>query len=198
MRIGYLGVVVPAQNFWQGFYINDDMASEAETMLANLRANPPGASDVIQPYGDPTLDHMRDILAKVGLTSNKFRLSDAEESLLGGLCATVVSAALVFGKRMGLQAITETVTMPHPESVIATCGYAIHSLINRDYFWIEGKETVGGTLTTVNPLYVSSVAEARDAINSLSLVTKIKRRLMAQQRAQDQITDESHYRGKPH
>lgn len=196
MQIGYLGVVVPAQNFWQGFYINDDMASEAEAMLANLRANPPGASEVIQPYGDP--DPVRDMLAKVGLTSNKFRLSDADESLLGGFCATVTSAALVFGKRMGLQDISETVAMPHPDSVVATCGYAIRSLINRDYFWIEGKPTVGGMLTTINPLYVSSVTEARDAINSLSLVTKIKRRLMAQQRAQDQITDESHYRGKPH
>lgn len=168
-KIGYVGIVVPERNFWQAYYIIDDFAERAEATLARYRAEPAmvNASTVIERMGMNDAEKaMLDIIAP-GYVSTKLRhIPDADQPLLGGLCATMVSAAL--GE------------VEHAETIIGVLGYALHTLIQRKYYWIEAKLEPAGTRTTISPIYVSTIDEAREAINSLPVVTKIKRRLVAE------------------
>ena len=175
MQVGYLGVVVPKQDFWQGFHIDDRFASQAQSALTRMRADRQATTgtQVIEPFGaDPSLV---EAFAKLGMPIG---LTPADQSLLGGFCASITTAALVIGQRMGL-ALTTDMDMPQPEAIVGTLGFAIHTMIRRNFFYIEGEEKVGGMRTMITPLAVSTATEARDTINSLPVVTQIKRRLMA-------------------
>ena len=175
MQVGYLGVVVPKQDFWQGFHIDDRFASQAQSALTRMRADRQATTgtQVIEPFGaDPSLV---EAFAKLGMPIG---LTPADQSLLGGFCASITTAALVIGQRMGL-ALTTDMDMPQPEAIVGTLGFAIHTMIHRNFFYIEGEEKVGGMRTMITPLAVSTATEARDTINSLPVVTQIKRRLMA-------------------
>jgi len=176
MQVGYFGVVVPKQDFWQGFHIDDRFASQAQSALTRMRADKQATTgtQVIEPFGaDP---HLVEAFAKLGVPIG---LTPADQSLLGGFCASITTAALVLGQRMGLQRITTGMDMPQPEAIIGTLGFAIHTMIHRNFFYIEGEEKGGGMRTVITPLAVSTANEARDTINALPVVTQIKRRLMA-------------------
>ena len=146
--VGYLGVVVPDRDFWQGYFINDAFAERAHEMLAEMRRN-------------PELRNGSKIIAKLSIP-------DADQPILGNLCGVIASAAL-----------GET---DYPDTVIGVCSYAIYELINRRFFWLDGRPEEGGIRTTIMPIYVSTLDEARDYINALPLVGKIKRRLLQRAR----------------
>ena len=146
--IGYLGVVVPDRDFWQGYFINDTFAERAHALLVEMRRNPE--------------------LSNGSKVITKFNLPDADQPLLGNLCGMIASAA------MG-----ET---DYPETVIGVCGYAIRELIDRRFFWIDGRSEEDGVRTSIMPIYVSTMNEARSYIDALPVVGKIKRRLVQRAR----------------
>lgn len=146
--IGYLGVVVPDRDFWQGYFINDTFAERAHETLAEMRRN-------------PALRDGSRVIAKLGIP-------DADQPILGNLCGVIASAAL-----------GET---DYPETVIGVCGYAIRELIDRRFFWLDGRPEEGGILTTIMPIYVSTIDEARKYIDTLPIVGKMKRRLLIRHR----------------
>lgn len=74
MVIGYFGIVVPARDFYQGFYLDSRLRSRAETSLAALRALP----------------DLRRVVVKHPLSG----VADADQGLLGGLCSGAVDTAL--------------------------------------------------------------------------------------------------------
>jgi len=171
-HVGYLGVVVPAEKHWQGYFIDDMFAEAGHNMLATARSDPRLRSQVITKLEDDKISVMvHDMLALLGgdpalraKVSTRLNIDDADQPILGSLCATIAEAAM--GR------------LDHPDAVIGACGYAIYEMINRKYFWIEAKRDENGTATTITPIYVSSINEARDTINALPIVRKIKRRLM--------------------
>ena len=145
-QVGYFGLVLPDNNFWQGYFIDDGFADGARDALQSIRADNVAAST---------------------LTWTKMSgVADADQSIVGGLSATVV----------------DTVLTGRTQLLIGTCAYAIRELIGGDYFWIEGRGDVKGVSSSIAMLNVTSIAAARDAINALPAVVAIRLRRL------DQIT----------
>ena len=165
MIVGYLGIVVPESKFYQGYFIKDELADRAAHVVRTFTGEFGGQD--LPPFDDQvhrTIGMFQEMLGAEVTT--KLHVPQEYVTLVGGLCATMVSAAL---------GDTE-----YPEAVIGTMGYALRDIIKRDYFWVEGRqEKGGGTWTSVTPIYVSSVDEARKRLEALPVVRKIKRRLLA-------------------
>jgi hypothetical protein len=73
-HVGYLGVIVPDVDFWQGYFINTAFAEAARDALAKIR-------------NDATLRRGSVVLEELGIAA-------ADQPVVGSLCATIVEAAL--------------------------------------------------------------------------------------------------------
>jgi hypothetical protein len=77
MNIGYFGVIVPERDFWQAFYLNDDLMAEGRELIATLQREHPdmaqAPSRVLRPLGH----HL-----------------DAEQQWIGAVSAAIVEFAL--------------------------------------------------------------------------------------------------------
>jgi hypothetical protein len=172
MEVGYLGIVVPDRKLWQGYFIKDDFAEQAAHMVKTIMGNEQlrTGSQVLSKQDDSILRTIELFEQALGVkVRSKLRvIPDEYQSAVGTICATMVSALL-----------GETEPEHPGEAVIGVCGYALREIIKRDYFWIEARRDSKGTYTTLHPIYVSSIDEAREVINTLTVVRKIQRRLLA-------------------
>jgi len=144
-QVGYFGIVIPASDFFQGYFIDDTFDEQAKDIVSRLRTDP----------------RVKETQIRVALSN----VPEGDQALLGGLCATLTAAAM--GR-------TE-----YPNSILATCGFAVKLLIRRNYFWIEAAEEDAGTRTTIEPMDVTSIDKARQHLGSLPAVLAIKTRLLA-------------------
>jgi hypothetical protein len=152
-QIGYFGVIVPDKDFWQCFYIDDSFRDSAHDALRTVRSSR--------------------TLATGSKVISRLEIPEADQGVLGNFCAMLVEAALAASGQM-----TQT-RIAHPEAVLGNASYAVREIIDRPYFWIEGRFTEGGTYTTIQPIYVSSIAQARTYIDKMPQVRQIKRRLLS-------------------
>lgn len=151
-QIGYFGVVVPDKDFWQGFFIDDNAQAEAMAAIERMRAHP--------------------MLSNAGKLFGRADVSHANQAIVGTCCATLVEAALAETGHMS------EVPVKKANTILATYGYALCRIIDRPYFWIEGRSAEGGVYTTIQPIHVSTISQARTYINNMPAVREIKRRLM--------------------
>lgn len=151
-QIGYFGVVVPAKDFWQGFFIDDQWREGATDAINRTRSH-------------TTLAHASKVISRLDIPGDN-------QSLIGSFCAAIVEAAL--GETGHL---IET-PISDPNAVLGIYGYAVCQLIGRQYFWIEATVADEGTYTTIQPIAVSSIAQARTYIDKIPVVRQIKRRLL--------------------
>lgn len=124
-------------------------------------------------FADSASDALKRVMANEALRTGsrvitKLDIPDQYQSVLGGFCATAVAASL-----------GEVESEHSADSLIGACASVIRDIIKRDYFWIEGTPEPGGIRTKITPIYVSSVEEAKKVIESLTIVRKINRRLLA-------------------
>lgn len=135
---GYYGVIIPKYNFYQGYFLYEDSASHR--YLEELRKAPMKLSE----GGDYTLN-----------------LSDADQELLGGLCATLIHAAKI-----------------QKEMLLLRVSAAISVLTNGKYFVVSGvvdSDSKGGIMSSFRymPNRIDSPGAARDYIHSLPEVQLI-------------------------
>jgi len=140
--IGYLAVVLPDRNFYQGYFIKDVFTQEAERALQSIRS-------------DEKLRTGSTVFAN-------FDGAEVDQSIVGSLCATIVDA----------------IEANRDQTIIGVCGCALRMITGRDYFWIEARTDDKGIWTTITPSAATTIPEARAAIESLSIVQTIKRRLL--------------------
>jgi hypothetical protein len=151
-QTGYFGVVVPDRDFWQCFFVDDNYRESALDMIRRVRADK--------------------ALATGSKVISRLNIPISDQTLVGSFCATVVEAALAETGHYTQTAID------NPNGVIATVGYAIREVIGRPYFWIEARSTSAGTFTTIQPIHVSTIEQARIFIDGMPIVRSIKRRLL--------------------
>lgn len=157
-HIGYLAVVVPEIDFWQGYFIDDAFRDKANDTIRNVRDY-----DLLR-TGSKVLKNLTNI-------------SDQDQPLVGGFCGSIVEAALGrIGPLDGLH--RQRPSASAADGVIAVLGYALHQLMGERFFYIEGNVGTEGTLTKITPIRASSIEQAREIILSLPSVAAIKQRLV--------------------
>ena len=138
---GYYGVIIPKYNFYQGFFLYEDSA--ASRYLELLRRDAPGSlSETRKPApGVP----------------------DADQGLLGALCA-----ALVEGARK------------QHEAMLLRVSSAISALTDSKYFMVRGEIESEGTATDFwcMPPEIGSPDAAKGYIHSLPDVQLIQGKLL--------------------
>ena len=140
---GYFGVIIPDYNYYQGFFLHEEAIKAAPEYLENLR---------------------REIISFPGLVKDPAPgISDADQTLLGALCATLVEGAKA-----------------QSEIILYRIGGAISVLTDSKYFMVRAKIEKGGTHTAFwrMPDYVKSPEEARDYIHSTGGVQLIQGELL--------------------
>ena len=138
--IGYYGIIIPHYNYYQGFFLYED--PEANHRLAILRMAPFSLSETKVPTPG---------------------VSDADQGLVGGLCATLVEGARAQNEKLLLRASA-----------------ALSVLTNCRYFTIGGTIEPGGTWSDFDrmPEDVDSHIKAVAYIHSLPEVQSIQAHLL--------------------
>ena len=138
---GYFGVIIPKYNYYQGFFLYEDSA--ATRYLELLRRDAP------------------DLLSETRKAAPG--VPDADQGLLGALCATLVEGARTENKPLLLRV-----------------SGAISALTDSKYFMVRGEIDSKGTATDFwrMPLNIDSPDAARDYIHSLPEVLLIQGKLL--------------------
>lgn len=72
-QVGYLGIVLPESNFWQGYFIDDEFAPEATKLLKELQSD--------KNYGSTVF-------------SAEPHISATDQPVVGSLCGALVELAV--------------------------------------------------------------------------------------------------------
>ena len=138
---GYYGVIIPKYDYYQGFFLYEDSA--ASRYLELLRRDAPGSlSETRKPApGVP----------------------NADQGLLGVLCATLVEGA-----------------RKQHETLLSNAGGALSALTDSKYFMVRGEVDSDETTTDFwrMPPEIDSPDSARDYIHSLPDVQLIQGKLL--------------------